>query len=216
MIFVIQCAGRKRDCAGTFRDRNGSPVMFVANPKRMPQHARYVYAHPDDLSESGITWRERLLRYNREPGTNPLGLLQAWELYQNSVYSRLVKAYGTERVYVLSAGWGLITADFLTPDYNITFSQAPKGIKRYKSARFDDLCLLPRDSEDPIVFFGGKNYVPLFCELTRPFNCRKVMFYNSATPPHAPGCELKRFVTNRRTNWHYECADRFIDGEVEI
>ena len=216
MVLVIQCAGRKRDCAGTLRHRNGSPVMFVANPKRLPHDARYVYAHPDDLSDSGITWRERLLRYNREPGTNPLGLLQAWELYQNSVYSRLVKAYGTGRVYILSAGWGLITADFLTPDYNITFSQAPKGNKRIKSTRFNDLCLLPQDSKDPIVFFGGKSYVPLFCELTRSFNCRKVVFYNSAAPPRASGCELKRFVTNRRTNWQYECADRFMNGEVEI
>ena len=83
----------------------------------MPHDARYVYAHPDDLSDSGITWRERLLRYNRQPGTNPLGLLRAWELYQNAVYSRLVRTYGIERVYILSAGWGLITADFLTPNY---------------------------------------------------------------------------------------------------
>ena len=126
MVFVIQCAGRKRDYAGTFRDGNGSPVMFVANPKQMPQDATYVYAHPDGLSDSGITWRERLLRYNREPATNPLGLLPAWELYQNAVYSRLVEAYGVERVYILSAGWGLIAADFLTPDYNITFSQVPQ------------------------------------------------------------------------------------------
>ena len=190
--------------------------MFVADPKQIPDDTECVYTHPDDLSESGITWRERLLRYNVEPGTNPLGLLPAWELYQDPVYSRLVKAYGIDRVYILSAGWGLITADFLTPDYNITFSQAPKGIKRNKSTRFNDLCLLSQDSKDPIVFFGGKNYVSLFCELTRPFNCRKVVFYNSATPPRAPGCELKRFVTDRRTNWHYECADRFIDGEVEI
>ena len=68
--------------------------MFVAESEAdAARRKEYVYAHPDDLSESGITWRERLLRYNREPGTNPLGELQAWELYQNSVYSRLVKAY---------------------------------------------------------------------------------------------------------------------------
>ena len=94
----------------------------------------------------------------------------------------MVKAYGTERVYILSAGWGLIRADFLTPDYNITFSQAPKGNKRTKSTRFDDLCLLTQDSKDPIVFFGGKSYVPLFCELTRSFSGRKVVFYNSGGP----------------------------------
>ena len=216
MTLVIQCAGGKRDYAGTFWDRNGSPVLFVADPKRMPHDARYVYAHPDDLSDSGITWRERLLRYNRQPGTNPLGLLRAWELYQNAVYSRLVRTYGIERVYILSAGWGLITADFLTPNYNITFSQqARKGIKRNKRTRFNDLCLLSLDSREPIVFFGSKSYVPLFCELTRSFSGRKVVFYNSATRPKAPGCELKRFVTNLRTNWQYECADRFIDGEIE-
>ena len=59
MVFVIQCAGRKRDYAGTFIDGNGSPVMFVADPKRMADDAEYVYAHPDGLSDSGITWREQ-------------------------------------------------------------------------------------------------------------------------------------------------------------
>ncbi len=190
--------------------------MFVADPKQMQDDAEYVYAHPDDLSESGITWREQLLHYNREPGTNPLGFLPAWELYQDPVYFRLIEAYGIERVYILSAGWGLITADFLTPDYNITFSWAPKGIKRNKRTRFNDLCLLSQDSKDPIVFFGGKSYVPLFCELTRSFNCRKVLFYNSKNPPHAPDCELKECFSTNPRNWHYKCADRFMNGEVEI
>ena len=36
-----------------------------------------------------------------------------------------------------------------------------------------------KTAKDPLVFFGGKSYVPLFCELTRSFNCRKVVFYNS-------------------------------------
>ena len=35
MIFVIQCAGSKADHAGVLRQKNGSPVMFVANPKEM-------------------------------------------------------------------------------------------------------------------------------------------------------------------------------------
>ncbi len=217
MIFVIQCAGGKRDYAGTLMHSNGSPVMFVANPREMPNDGKYVYAHPDETSDSGASWRDRLLDYNTCPGPNPLGLLPAWELYQNPVYFRLVKTYGAERVYILSAGWGLITAEFLTPDYDITFSASGgKGSKRDKSSRYRDLCLLPQELKDPIVFFGGRSYVPLFCELTRPFNCRKIVLYNSATPPSAPGCELKRFITTGRTNWHYQCANQFIEGEIEI
>ena len=76
--------------------------------------------------------------------------------------------------------------------------------------------LLPQELKDPIVFFGGRSYVPLFCELTRPFNCRKIVLYNSVTHPSAPGCELKRFITTGRTNWHYQCANQFIEGGIEI
>ena len=128
-----------------------------------------------------------------------------------------MKTYGAERVYILSAGWGLITAEFLTPDYDITFSASGgKVSKRDKSSRFRDLCMLPQELKDPIVFFGSRKYVPLFCELTRPFNCRKIVFYNSATPSSAPGCELKRFITKWRTNWQYQCANQFIEGAIEI
>jgi hypothetical protein len=35
---------------------------------------------------------------------------------------RLVEKFGIEKVFILSAGWGLIRADFLTPNYDITFS----------------------------------------------------------------------------------------------
>ncbi len=215
MIFVIQCAARKRDSAGTLVKTNGSRVMFAANPKEMPHDGNYVYAHPDDISDCGISWRDQLLKYNRNPGHNPLGLMPAWKLYGAPIYSRLVDTYGPEHVYILSAGWGLIAAEFLTPNYNITFApSAAKGNRRGKKDCYKDLCMLPPGCKDPIVFFGGKDYVHLFCELTRCFDCRKVVFYNSVNPPYAPGCELERFRTTTRTNWHYLCANRFIEGKV--
>ncbi len=31
-----------------------------------------------------------------------------------------------------------------------------------------------------------------------------------------PGYTLKRYLTTTRTNWHYGCANAFIDGEVGI
>ena len=106
MIVVIQCAARKRDNAGTLRQRDGTPVVFVANPKVMPVGSGHVYAHPDDMSDKGVSWRDRLLDYNRNPGSNVLGLMPAWKLYKQPIYSDLVRKYGIKRVYILSAGWG--------------------------------------------------------------------------------------------------------------
>jgi hypothetical protein len=80
-----------------------------------------------------------LLRYNRKPAGNPLGLYSAWQLYENKAYARLVDQLGIDRVYILSAGWGLIRADFLTPCYDITFSQSADSYKRRRKAdRYQD------------------------------------------------------------------------------
>ena len=42
-----------------------------------------VYARPDDLSANGMSWRDVLLKYNEENRNNPLGLLPAYQLYEN-------------------------------------------------------------------------------------------------------------------------------------
>ena len=99
--------------------------------------------------------------------TNPLGLLPAWQLYQNDTYALLHDKYGSNHLYILSAGWGLISADFLTPYYDITFSRSADRYKhRDAKDRYNDFCMLPTDIAEPVVFFGGKSYVPLFCRLT--------------------------------------------------
>ena len=38
--------------------------------------------------------------------------------------------------------------------------------------------MLP-DDDDPIVFVGGKDYLPLFCRVTAPQGAQKVVFFNS-------------------------------------
>lgn len=76
-----------------------------------------LYQHPDDMSDYGWTWREALLKYNQDRPTNPLGLLPAWQLYDNPAYGRLAERVGIEKMFILSAGWGLIRGDFLTPYY---------------------------------------------------------------------------------------------------
>jgi hypothetical protein len=120
-------------------------------------------------------------------------------------------------VYVLSAGWGLIRADFLVPQYDITFSQSAEDYKRRrKTDRYDDFCTLPVETDGNILFFGGKDYLPLFCALTKAVRGRKIVFYNSATAPRLSGCVLRRFDTTTRTNWHYECANAFLNGDTRV
>ena len=152
MKIVIQCAGTKnaqRPGSG-FHVDGGKLVKFVAVAKGAPSSGIYTYARPDDLSDGQHTWRERLLEYNNEEKSNPLDLLPAYRLYAHKVYENLVDKFGTSQVFILSAGWGLIASDFLTPDYDITFSNA-KNVASYahrrKSDHYSDVCQIPNDGD---------------------------------------------------------------------
>jgi hypothetical protein len=213
MIVVIQCAARKRSDAGRLRRADGKPVVFVAQPNLAPPDDGVAYARPDDVSEGGMSWRESLLNYNAAPHDNSLGLCPAYLLYQNKIYVRLVNRFGPENVYILSAGWGLVRADFLTPYYDITFSPSAEAYKRrYRADSYSDFRMLPDQMDQEIVFFGGKDYLPLFCSLTTAVRTKRTIFYNSAKTPRVNSCALERFATATRTNWHYECANAFLDG----
>jgi len=219
MKIVIQCAAKKDPCAGFLTNGDGKPVLFVANPETAPPSDAYRYACPDDPAKSGKSWRELLIDYNNRAGNNPLNLSPAYKLYSNTTYGQLVHQYGADNVFILSAGWGLIGAEFLTPKYDITFAQTPgdqKYKQRSKRDRYHDLCMLPNDSDDELVFFGGKGYLPLFCELTRNYQGHRFVFYNSVVQPNTPGCTLIRYPTSIRTNWHYACAKDFVAGKIGI
>jgi hypothetical protein len=217
VIVVIQCAASKRAGAGHLVSADGRPVDFVADPGAAPTDLGRVRARPDDPCSGAGTWRHALLAYNREPRDNPLGLYPAYRLYENRTYERLADRFGLSKLYILSAGWGLIAAEFLTPYYDITFSQSADNFKRRRKAdRYDDFRMLPDDTEEEILFFGGKDYLPLFCSLTRSGGATKTAFYNSAQRPQVNGCTLVRFGTTTRTNWHYECANALLDGDARI
>src|SRR3954468_15411313 len=130
MIAVIQCAATKRSDAGRLVTAAGKPVVFVADPAMAPPDTSVVYARPGDKSDGEKSWRQVLLDYNRNEPDNPLRLMPAWRLYSHAVYERLVTHCGVNNVYILSAGWGLISASFLTPEYDITFSSSADGYKR--------------------------------------------------------------------------------------
>lgn len=214
MIVVIQCAASKRSDAGRFRSPNGRPIIFVADPRAAPVNDACIYARPDDQAQNSNTWRDLLLSYNKAGG-NQFNLCPAHRLYENPTYAQLANRFGLNKLYILSAGWGLISAGFLTPYYDITFSSSAEAYKRRRKADlYGDLCMLPTPTDEPIVFFGGKDYVPLFCKLTDCTSGKRTVFYNSARPPAAVGCTLERFETTTRTNWHYECAKSFLNKEV--
>jgi hypothetical protein len=213
MIAVIQCAASKRPDAGFLLTRSGHNVLFVADPKIAPASATEVFAHPDDLAEDRKSFRQQLLEYNAS-GSNPLGLARAFELYQNRAYGELVRKLGVDNVFILSAGWGLLRADFLTPQYDITFSPAVKKDApwkfRHRRHVFNDLNQLPKDPNAPVFFFGGKDYVPLFSALTEGVTRERTIVYNSHMPPVGTGCKLERFETTMKTNWHYSAARQYL------
>jgi hypothetical protein len=94
-------------------------------------------------------------------GGNPLGLLPAFELYENHIYRALASRFGAEKTYIVSAGWGLINAAFLTPSYDITFNASAENLVcRLKGDSYHDSCMLPDNTEEPVVFFGSKQSVP--------------------------------------------------------
>ena len=122
---------------------------------------------------------------------------------------------GIDNVYILSAGWGLISAAFLTPYYDITFSQARRCVQAPAAigqvSGFADAA--GRDPRADRVL--RRQGLPAAVRYADVFHQHaKTVFYNSAHVPQMPGYVLRRFETRTRTNWHYECANAFLDGAI--
>ena len=219
MIVVIQCAARKQANAGHLRTADGRCVKFVANPSRAPPDKGLTYAHPDDDSDWGKSWRAVLKEYNGVSNENPLGLLQAGQLYTDETYGMLMKHNGPERLYILSAGWGLIRSDYLLPYYDITFSGG-KRIAAFKRRchrdKYHDCSMLPFDTDESITFFGGRAYVKLFCMLTNGAKGLRYVWQYSANMPDAERCVVRRFNSRNPRRWHYECAKAYVRGELDF
>lgn len=216
---VFPCAGKKNPKAGVW-EHGGKKVIFVAQPEYCHDSAEVIYRRPDNTDKN---WRQELESYNqryKEMGKNPFGLCKAWELYQPEEYELLAKSkFGEKNVFILSAGWGLVRADYLLPYYDITFAEVkPKDIykKRREDDKYEDFNQLAGEDikqSDAIYFFGLVKYLPLYYRLTHDLCGRRVVFHYSTTIPKENGYEYKQFslpegVSPRR--WHYECARRFI------
>ena len=159
-----------------------------------------------------------MCKYN-DINDNYLNLKPAYKLYDNEIYRNLVIRYGIGNIYILSAGWGLINADFLTPNYNITFSKSKninEEFRRNKKDIYNDLCQISLDLTEDLIFLGGIDYQPLFDKLTKEYKGRRIVFYNSINIPKINNCKFIKFETTQRTNWQYACAKQLITGAIKI
>ena len=211
---VIQCAGRKHDWS-YLRSNDGKRVEFVAHPGDAPPAQGIRYAHPDDLSDNGMKWRQRVLDYNIGRGTDLSSLEPAFRLYRARQYQDLVEEFGQTQIFVLSAGWGLVRSDFLLPHYDITF-QRPENpsesyIWRRPHDRFEDFNQLTANSDDHVIFLGGENYRHYFQAFAGVTKARKTIYFKSSFVVRQPEFDYEYFATKRNRNWHYSCADELIE-----
>ena len=76
--------------------------------------------------------------------------------------------------------------------------------------------MLPPTSDEPILVFASKSYVPQFCSLTGSNTGETIVFYNAKEAPDVPpDWVLKKFEGAKRdTNWQYDCANAFLDRAI--
>lgn len=218
MKIVIQCAAAKNDFGNShLRNSDGQRVQFVAKPELAPSTQGLIYVRPDSLRDSKQTWRQFVLACNVHAKQETPGFVSAIDLYAPPAYRALAERFGVENVLILSAGWGLIPGGFRIPSYDITLSPAGEPWTRRRIGdKYDDFALLESSPSETIVFLGGKSYLPLFAKLSANSPGNRVAFYNANTPPVTYDCEMRRYVTKRRTNWHYSCAMDLVEGSLEI
>lgn len=188
---VFVCCERKN---GEVFQHNGSKIHFVSRPDSCTQIDGNKYVRPDDLIEGEeMTWRDLIIlqedRYD---------LVAAYELYNHPIYRELYNHFN-QNLYIFSAGWGIVRADYKLPQYDITFSRsAPRYSRRKKNDEFNDFNQLNiRNSEDDILFIGGADYILPFCKLTKYLPNNKIIIYKSRLT-----AEMEEF--NRRTDFSFE------------
>lgn len=155
------------------------------------------------------------MNYNRGRG-NPHRLLKASDLYKPEGY-RLLAQDSRWETYILSAGWGLVRADFLLPSYDITFSHQiqHKWKIRDKKDNYKDFNHLRTKEGDTVYFFGGMDYLEPFYEFTRGLPGRMVIYFRNKSVKQEDGYRYIPYRTKIMTNWHYKCAKDFIGGRIQ-
>lgn len=210
-IFVIQGGSRKAP-DGYLRGNAGRRMVFVADPAKAPAVADARYARPDDARPDGRTWRQYLVDYNSREA-NPSNLYRAIDLYAHPVYAHLARQVPVERLYVLSAAWGLVRADFRLPSYEVSLShspQVPAYARRSGHAAWSDFSALEAGAGDEVIFIGGNSYIPLFDALTSQTPAQRLAYRSAGTGKGSQGLKFRRFDAKGRNNWYYDLAYQLV------
>lgn len=149
-------------------------------------------------------------------------LIQFAEHVFRKLYQELVGAFGWDNVFILSAGWGLIRADFWTPDYNVTFSPQGKKDKPWVWRNTKDRSWLdfnhlkdaPITQDEPIHLFGGKDYLPTFYALVEAVPGRKIVHYKGNVERRSSFDYEKYEGSEKNRTWHYRAAKEFVAGRA--
>ena len=225
MKVIIQCAASKNRDAGKLRTPAGREVVFVATPLCPPVPSGVCCVRPDDpYGEQTMTWRDFLKRYNEER-QNPWNLFRAADLYTpkehvfRTLYRELADTFGWKSVFILSAGWGLIRADFWTPNYNITFSKQSIKKKPWAWRNADDSVRIWQDfnhlqnvqiaQDEQIHFFGGKDYLPMFYALVQSVSGKKVVHHKGDVERHSCFDYEEYRGSEKNRTWYYRAAKDF-------
>lgn len=208
---VMMCSKSKQnDSALIF---NNNTITFKANTNEVINQFK-----PDDDIPGNINYSWRNYVSNNQ---NQINLpYRAYELYTENVYNELFMTFGN-RLYIESAGWGIVNAEFRLPNYDITFSDNTneETIRHYQTGNYDDYNQLIVSPNDDIVFIGTEKYIPLFFYLTNQLPNRKIIYWKKHnTPINYPipnySFIYRRYISNNRRKWFYELANEIANGII--
>lgn len=162
-----------------------------------------------------------------------LGAISLWSITRPSTLIPSASCKRIDYISILftrnwSAPWVSKMFSFCLPDGDLfapaidcrsttTFSQAAEYYqRRSRYDAYNDFCQLRDDGSEPIIFLGLQGYLPLFQRLTDGMSLNVVVFLCSAYLPQHRRWRVLRFETNKRTNWHYDCARALLAGQIAI
>jgi hypothetical protein len=105
----VLCCSSKKTKDGFYY--NGQSIKFVASPRMAVKNGVVFYKPDDKIPGENKTWRDLVVNGQNDPKLN---FVPAYRLYSRDIYRDLYHEFGN-RFYILSAGWGIIRADFKIP-----------------------------------------------------------------------------------------------------
>ncbi len=206
-IIVMCCASKKRPIELFSYNNQNIDFKAVANPLNS------IHRPCDQINPDRATTWSSLIESQIEQNNPNNNLIEAYALYQNPIYRGLFQKFG-DNLYILSAGWGLISAKFRIPKYDITFSisaRDPNIIRPIQNPVWDENDFKQIAGISPnqrLIFIGGKDYIHQFIRITSNLMNQKIIVCKNLHGIILPNQTFVPFFynTNTRTNWHYEPA----------